>query len=195
MTSCCISASFSFGWSLASGVRDKGKSWWHAAASIDFRLGIWPITTDTSSTGSDPLCDGRAAFSIWTDANKAWHINCLELLPVHLPLKALHLELQNHHVLFCKDNTELWGGFAIRSPRRKETTFTDRNDDFQEIGGGSVCLRREHPLPNFLFNVACRSGSGCSDAQMAEDTRKCFSPGEDFASGHLRNGHSRPSCW
>lgn len=38
--------------------------------------------------------------------------NCLELLSVHLPLKALHLELQNHHVLVCKDNIELWCGFA-----------------------------------------------------------------------------------
>lgn len=88
-----------------------------------------------SSTGSGPLCDGRAAFSIWTDAKKAWHINCLELLPVHLPLKALHLELQNHHVLVCTDNTKLWFGFAVmtRSPRRKETTFTDRNDDVMEV--------------------------------------------------------------
>lgn len=69
-----------------------------------------------------------------------------------------------------------------------ETKCRDRNDDlehFRESGGGSVCLRGEHSLPDFLFSVACLSGSGCTATQMPEDMHKCFS-GEDFASGHLK---------
>ncbi len=44
------------------------------------------VTTDASSTGWGATCNGQAASGLWTGPRLLWHINCLELLAVHLAL-------------------------------------------------------------------------------------------------------------
>ncbi len=45
------------------------------------------VTTDASSTGWGATCNGQAASGLWMGPRLLWHINCLELLAVHLALR------------------------------------------------------------------------------------------------------------
>ncbi len=45
------------------------------------------VTTDASSTGWGTTCNGQAASGLWMGPRLLWHINCLELLEVHLALR------------------------------------------------------------------------------------------------------------
>ncbi len=63
------------------------------------------ITTDASSTGWGATCNGQAASGLWMGPRLLWHINCLELLAVHLALRQFRLLLLGKHVLVRTDNT------------------------------------------------------------------------------------------
>ncbi len=63
------------------------------------------VTTDASSTGWGATCSGQAASGLWTGPRLLWHINCLELLAVHLALRQFRPLLLGKHVLVSTDNT------------------------------------------------------------------------------------------
>ncbi len=63
------------------------------------------VTTDASSTGWGATCNGQAASGLWTGPRLLWHINCLELLAVHLALRQFRPLLLGKHVLVRTDNT------------------------------------------------------------------------------------------
>ncbi len=63
------------------------------------------VTTDASSTGWGATCNGQAASGLWMGPRLLWHINCLELLAVHLALRQFRPLLLGKHVLVRTDNT------------------------------------------------------------------------------------------
>ena len=63
------------------------------------------VTTDASKTGWGATCNGQAASGSWTGPRLLWHINCLELLAVHLALRRFRPLLLDKHVLVRTDNT------------------------------------------------------------------------------------------
>ncbi len=63
------------------------------------------VTTDASSTGWGATCNEQAASGLWTRPRLLWHINCLELLAVHLALRQFRPLLLGKHVLVRTDNT------------------------------------------------------------------------------------------
>ncbi len=63
------------------------------------------VTTDASSTGWGTTYNGLAALGLWTGPRLLWHINCLELLAVHLALRQSRPLLFDKHVLVRTDNT------------------------------------------------------------------------------------------
>ncbi len=63
------------------------------------------VTTDASSMGWGATCNGQAAPGLWSGPRLLWHINCLELLAVHLALRQFRPLLLGKHVLVCTDNT------------------------------------------------------------------------------------------
>ena len=63
------------------------------------------VTTDASNTGWGATCNGQAASGSWTGPRLLWHINCLELLAVHLALRRFRPLLLDKHVLVRTDNT------------------------------------------------------------------------------------------
>ncbi len=63
------------------------------------------VTAYASSTGWGATCNGQAAAGLRTGPRRLWHINCLELLPVHLALWQFQPLLLGKHVLVCTDNT------------------------------------------------------------------------------------------
>ncbi len=62
------------------------------------------VTTDASSTGWGAVCDGRPAFGTWSEMEKSWHINCLELRAVHLALECFLPDILHRHVLIRADS-------------------------------------------------------------------------------------------
>ncbi len=63
------------------------------------------VTTDASSTGWGATCNGQAASGLWTGPRLLWHINCLELLAVHLAWRQFWPLLLGKHVLVRTDNS------------------------------------------------------------------------------------------
>ncbi len=63
------------------------------------------VTTDASSMGWGATCNRQAASWLWTGPRLLWHINCLELLAVHLALRQFRPLLQGKHMLVHMDNT------------------------------------------------------------------------------------------
>ncbi len=63
------------------------------------------VYTDASAKGWGATFNGHAVSGVWTGPQLHWHINCLELLAVHLALNRLKRRLRGEHVLVCTDNT------------------------------------------------------------------------------------------
>ncbi len=61
--------------------------------------------TDASAKGWGATFNGHAVSGVWTGPQLHWHINCLELLAVHLALNRLKRRLRGKHVLVRTDNT------------------------------------------------------------------------------------------
>ncbi len=57
------------------------------------------VYTDASTTGWGATFNGLAVSGVWTGPQLHWHINCLELLAVHLALNRLKRRLRGEHVL------------------------------------------------------------------------------------------------
>ncbi len=55
--------------------------------------------------GLGAVCQGRPAHGTWTEAQRGWHINRLELLAVFLALQHFSRLLNGRHVLVRMDNT------------------------------------------------------------------------------------------
>ncbi len=62
------------------------------------------VYTDASAKGWGATFNGHAVLGVWTGPQLHWHINCLELLAVHLALNRLKRRLQGEHVLGRTDN-------------------------------------------------------------------------------------------
>lgn len=82
------------------------------------------VTIDTSNTGWGNLCIGRPAFGTWSGPKLCWNINCLDIVVVHLALKAFLPNLRGHHILVRSDNMMLIayinhrGGLRLRPLNR-----------------------------------------------------------------------------
>ncbi len=63
------------------------------------------VYTDASAKGWGATFNGHALSGVWTGPQLHWHINCLELLAVHLALNRLKRRLRGEHVLVRTDNT------------------------------------------------------------------------------------------
>ncbi len=63
--------------------------------------------TDASSTGWGAVCDGRPAFGTWSEMEKSWHINYLELRAVHLVLECFLPDILHCHVLIRTDSMKV----------------------------------------------------------------------------------------
>ena len=63
------------------------------------------VSTDASNTGWGATYNGHAVAGVWATPHLHWHINCLELLAVHLALRRLKRALLGKHVLVRTDNT------------------------------------------------------------------------------------------
>ncbi len=63
------------------------------------------VYTDASAKGWGATFNGHAVSGVWTGPQLHWHINCLELLAVHLALNRLKRRLRGEHVLVRPDNT------------------------------------------------------------------------------------------
>ncbi len=63
------------------------------------------VYTDTSAKGWGATFNGLAVSGVWTGPQLHWHINCLELLAVHLALNRLKRRLRGEHVLVRMDST------------------------------------------------------------------------------------------
>ncbi len=63
------------------------------------------VYTDASAKGWGATFNGHAVSGVWTGPQLHWHINCLELLAVHLALNRLKRRLRGEHVLIRTDNT------------------------------------------------------------------------------------------
>ncbi len=63
------------------------------------------VYTDASTKGWGATFNGLAVSGVWTGPQLHWHINCLELLAVHLALNRLKRRLRGEHVLVRTDST------------------------------------------------------------------------------------------
>ncbi len=63
------------------------------------------VYTDASAKGWGATFNGLAVSGVWTGPQLHWHINCLELLAVHLALNRLKRRLRGEHVLVHTDST------------------------------------------------------------------------------------------
>ncbi len=63
------------------------------------------VYTDASAKGWGATFNGHAVSGVWTGPQLHWHINCLELLAVHLALNRLKRCLRGEHVLVRTDST------------------------------------------------------------------------------------------
>ncbi len=63
------------------------------------------VYTDASAKDWGATFNGLAVSGIWTGPQLHWHINCLELLAVHLALNRLKRCLRGEHVLVRTDST------------------------------------------------------------------------------------------
>ncbi len=63
------------------------------------------VYTDASAKGWGATFNGHAVSGVWTGPQLHWHINCLELLAVHLALNRLKRRLRGKHLLVRTDNT------------------------------------------------------------------------------------------
>ncbi len=63
------------------------------------------VYTDASAKGWGATFNGLAVSRVWTGPQLHWHINCLELLAVHLALKRLKRRLRGEHILVRTDST------------------------------------------------------------------------------------------
>ncbi len=63
------------------------------------------VFTDASATGWGATYNGHTVSRVWTGPQRHWHVNCLELLAVHLSLGRLKGPLWGKHVLVRTDNT------------------------------------------------------------------------------------------
>ncbi len=63
------------------------------------------VYTGASAKGWGATFNGLAVSGVWMGPQLHWHINCLELLAVHLALNHLKRRLRDEHVLVRMDNT------------------------------------------------------------------------------------------
>ena len=65
------------------------------------------VSTDASTAGWGAVCLGVPASGLWSESQRRWHINRLELEAVSLALQAFRSKLERQHVLIRTDNTSV----------------------------------------------------------------------------------------
>lgn len=84
--------------------------WWSKAMEnpvnkIKYDEYCLEIFSDASTTGWGAACDGETAGGVWTEDERTWHINYLEILAAFLGLKVFASQLNNCQILLRIDNT------------------------------------------------------------------------------------------
>ncbi len=143
------------------------------------------VYTDASAKGWGATFNGLAVSAVWTGPQLHWHINCLELLAVHLALNRLKRRLRGEHVLVRTDSTATvayinrQGG--LRSCRNSPATSSS--------GVGSIWGR----FAPFIFR-ACSTGqpTSCHELRSPENGDSIPRRSSWFATFWTRTG--RPVC-
>ncbi|XP_056593677.1 uncharacterized protein LOC130412904 [Triplophysa dalaica] len=81
------------------------------------------VTTDASSSGWGAVCEGMPASGLWTQSQRKWHINCLELMAVSLALHTFQSRLEKKHVLIRTDNMSVVSYINRQGEVRSGTLF------------------------------------------------------------------------
>ncbi|XP_056608266.1 uncharacterized protein LOC130425869 [Triplophysa dalaica] len=81
------------------------------------------VTTDASSSGWGAVCEGMPASGLWTQSQRKWHINCLELMAVSLALHTFQSRLEKKHVLIRTDNMSVVSYINRQGGVRSGTLF------------------------------------------------------------------------
>ena len=66
---------------------------------------VFVITSDASKKGYGAVCNGETASGIWSEEEKSFHINYLELLAAYFALKMFAFDQFGKHILLRLDNT------------------------------------------------------------------------------------------
>ena len=66
---------------------------------------VFVITSDASKKGYGAVCNGETASGIWSEEEKSFHINYLELLAAYFALKMFAFDQIGKHILLRLDNT------------------------------------------------------------------------------------------
>ena len=85
-------------------------NWWivslpSANRSIDNGVPDVTLTSDASLRGWVAASGTACTHGLWSEAEKTYHINVLELLAVELRLRSLLIDCQNQHIRVVSDNT------------------------------------------------------------------------------------------
>ncbi len=115
--------------------------------------------TDATLTGWGAVCQGRPAHGTWTEEQRGWHINRLELLAFFLALHNFSRLLNGRHVLVRMDNTTVvlylnhQGGLSSRPLCRLARNVcgysADSEQVYVDLSGsrpGAPELRSRHAL-------------------------------------------------
>ncbi len=108
------------------------------------------VSTDSSRTGWGALCEGKPAFSSWSDTEVWLHINCLKMTAVCRVLQTFLPDLKGHYVLVRSDRTTV---VTYKLPRQAylETPFRDVKTPLgvgvsqPVVIEGSTCARHIEP--------------------------------------------------
>ncbi len=104
------------------------------------------VYTDASAKGWGATFNGHAVSGVWTGPQLHWHINCLELLAVHLALNRLKRRLRGEHVLVRMDSTAI---AASHQPTRWSTlpshVTTRPSPPLLESEASEVASRHSYP--------------------------------------------------
>lgn len=84
--------------------------WWNLnifKCQNDFKVEKFDfeIYTDASKTGWGGFCNNTRVHGAWTDSEKLFHINYLELLAIYMSLKTITRDMKNCAILLRIDNT------------------------------------------------------------------------------------------
>ncbi len=128
------------------------------------------VTTDASSTGWGATCNRQAASGLWMGPRLLWHINCLELLAVHLALRQFRPLLLGKHcgcVVYQPD-----GGYTITPHVTARPPSPPLESHAAQIaarcphsGGAQSCGRRALTTAHFPRRMATPSRDDPADLE------------------------------
>ncbi len=141
------------------------------------------VTTDASSTGWGATCNGQAASGLWTGPRLLWHINCLELLAVHLALRQFRPLLLGKHVLVRRQHCgcvvyQPDGGYTITPHVTARPPSPPLESHAAQIaarcphsGGAQSCGRRALTTAHFPRRMATPSRDDPADLESIREAQ------------------------